>query len=133
MNLEIKILVLATLWQVATLGLASFVATRDAGPKWNLGPRDKTPELSPLAGRLKRAANNGFEGLALFTVACLAVTMTGTSSGLTLTCAAVYLIARLLYVPAYALALAPWRSLIWALGNLATVIMLIASLVPLSL
>lgn len=133
MTPEMTILTLVTIWQMATLGLASFVMTRDNGPAWNLGPRDQAPKASVLADRLKRAANNGFEGLALFAPACLILTVTGQTSTLTTTCAVIYLIARVLYVPAYALGLAPWRSLIWAAGSLSTVIMLISSLFSTSL
>ena len=39
-----------------------------------------------------------------------------------------YLAARVLYIPAYAFGWAPWRSYLWALGLLATVIMLMAAL-----
>lgn len=133
MTPELTLLALATLWQFATLGIASFVMTRENGPEWNLGPRDTPPKASAKADRLKRAANNGFEGLALFAPACLIVSLSGNSSTLTTTCAVIYLIARVLYVPAYALGLAPWRSLIWAAGSLSTVIMLISSLFSTSL
>jgi uncharacterized MAPEG superfamily protein len=34
-----------------------------------------------------------------------------------------------LYVPAYAFGLSPWRSLIWAVGFLATTLMLVTALV----
>ena len=36
--------------------------------------------------------------------------------------------ARILYVPAYYYGLNPWRSLIWAVGFLATLLMLLAAL-----
>jgi len=39
-----------------------------------------------------------------------------------------YLGARILYVPAYVLGLAPWRSLIWFVGLAATVAMLLSAL-----
>ena len=57
------------------------------------------------------------------------VTLSGQSTGFTGFCAWLYLAARILYVPAYALGLVPWRSVIWAVGFLATVAMIVASLV----
>ena len=54
---------------------------------------------------------------------------TGTSNGgLTAVCAWVYLIARALYVPAYALGWSPWRSLIFGAGFLATMVMILVAL-----
>ena len=40
-----------------------------------------------------------------------------------------YLIARILYVPAYAFGLRPWRSLIWVTGLIATTLMLVSALI----
>ncbi len=72
--------------------------------------------------------NNHFEGLILFTIACLVITLSGQSTPFTAACAWTYLAARILYVPAYALGLSPWRSLIWLVGLLATLLMLLAAL-----
>jgi uncharacterized MAPEG superfamily protein len=56
------------------------------------------------------------------------VTLSGQSSGFTAACAWVYLVARVLYVPAYAFGLVPWRSLIWMVGFAATTLMLLSAL-----
>ena len=40
-----------------------------------------------------------------------------------------YLAARVAYIPTYYLGLRPWRSLIWAVGFFATLLMLLAALV----
>ncbi len=68
------------------------------------------------------------EGLILFTLAVLVVTLGGQASGLTAACAWIYLIARVLYVPAYLFGWTPWRSVIWGIGATATLIMILASL-----
>ena len=78
--------------------------------------------------RLYRALNNHFEGLILFTLAVVVVTLGGAASPLTAACAWIYLIARVAYVPAYWLGLTPWRSIIWVVGFAATVVMLLAAL-----
>ena len=80
------------------------------------------------AGRLRRAFVNHFEGLILFTLAVVVVTLGGQSSGVTAACAWVYLAARVLYVPAYALGWSPWRSAIWGVGFLATMAMILTAL-----
>lgn len=128
MTPELIALALAALWQILTIGIAGAVMNRDVGRDYNTGPRDREPEFSPLTGRLRRAVDNHFEGLILFTISVLVVTLSGAASSFTAVCAFTYLGARILYVPAYAFGWSPWRSLIWALGQLASTLMLLVSL-----
>ena len=128
MAAETTALALAALLQAAQIGVAAAVMNRDVGAKWNASPRDKQPEFSAMTGRLRRAVDNHFEGLILFTIAVLVVVTSDAGSPLTVLCAWVYLAARILYVPAYAFGWSPWRSLIWAVGFVATLTMIIASL-----
>jgi uncharacterized MAPEG superfamily protein len=58
----------------------------------------------------------------------IVITFTKITTPFTAACAFAYLGARLLYIPAYYLGLCPWRSLIWAVGFLATLLMLLAAL-----
>jgi uncharacterized MAPEG superfamily protein len=125
---ELTVLSLAALLQGVQMILYSIAGNRQAGPKAAMGPRDRKIELTGVAGRLQRAMNNHFEGLILFGIAAVVVSVSGQSSGFTAACAWAYLAARVLYIPAYALGLAPWRSLIWAVGWFATFAMLIAAL-----
>lgn len=127
---ELRVLALAGLLQAAQYALMSLAANRDLGVAYTTGPRDAPPSrpLSPLAGRLSRALDNHAAALSLFTLA-VAVTLLGPGSRpFTAACAWLYLAARLLYIPAYALGWAPWRSAIWGLGFLATLAMLFAAL-----
>lgn len=128
MAAETTALALAALLQAAQIGLAAAVMNRDVGAKWNASARDRQPEFSPMTGRLRRAVNNHFEGLILFTIAVVAVVMGDAGSPLTVLCAWSYLAARILYVPAYAFGWSPWRSLIWAVGFIATLTMIVVSL-----
>ena len=93
-----------------------------------MAPRDTPIELTGAAGRLQRAMNNHFEGLILFSIAVVVVTLGEASNQITVTCAYAYVIARVLYVPAYYFGWRPWRSLIWMVGFGATTLMLIAAL-----
>jgi uncharacterized MAPEG superfamily protein len=86
-------------------------------------------QVSPVTGRLYRAMNNHFEGLIMFTLAVVVVTLADQSTPFTVACGWTYLAARVLYVPAYAMGLMPWRSLIWGVGWSATVAMLVAALI----
>ena len=60
--------------------------------------------------------------------AVVLVQFTQSNGGLTATCAWLYLFARVLYVPAYALGWSPWRSLIFGVGFLATMVMILVAL-----
>lgn len=128
MSAETTALGLAALLQAAQIALAGYSMHRDMGDEWNVGPRDTTPEFSPLTGRLRRAVANHFEALALFTIAVVMVSIEDRSNVLTVVCAWIYLAARILYVPAYALGWTPWRSVIWFFGFLPTMAMIVYAL-----
>ena len=131
MTPELTVLALAGLLQAAQFLLFATPANIELGTGYTSGPRDTPPKraLSKTTARLQRAMNNHFEGLILFTLSVTVVTLSGQSDGFTAACAWAYLAARVLYVPAYALGLVPWRSVIWAVGWFATLAMLIACLI----
>lgn len=128
MTPELTVLALAAVLQSVQIVLAGAGMNRDMGVAWNAGPRDDEPRLSPMTGRLRRAVANHFEALCFFTIAVVVVTLSGSASALTAACAWVYLAARILYVPAYALGWSPWRSVIFGIGAAATGVMLLAAL-----
>ncbi len=128
MAAETTALALAALLQAVQIGLAAVSMNRDVGARWNASPRDTQPEFSVQTARLRRAVDNHFQGLILFTIAVVLVALTDGGGVLTAVCAWVYLIARMLYVPAYAYGWTPWRSVIWGFGFLATLVMILTSL-----
>ena len=130
MTTELYILALAVLLQAVQFTLYSVTANLQVGSKKAMSPRDEPVTLKGAAGRLQRALNNHFEALILFTAAVVIVTLSDRSSPRTATCAHLYLIARSAYVPAYVNGWVPWRSVIWLVGFLATIIMVIAALIP---
>lgn len=130
MTPELLTLTLAALLQAMQFVLYAIPANLELGPGYTMSARDREPsrQLSPRTARLGRALTNHFEGLILFTIAVVTVTLSDQSSPFTAACAFTYLGARLLYIPAYYLGLRPWRSLIWAVGFFATLLMLLAAL-----
>lgn len=128
MTSELTVLALAGLLQAGQFLGYSVAANLQVGPRYALGPRDTPRQLTGIAGRLQRALNNHFEGLILFVAAVVVVSFLKISTPFTAACAWTYLAARVLYVPAYVFGWTPWRSVIWGIGWLATVLMLLAAL-----
>ena len=131
MTAELAALALAVLLQVVQFVLYAVPANREMGPGYTMSARDRPPSrpMSERTQRLKRAADNHFEGLVLFTAAVVVVTLSGQASAFTAACGWAYLAARVLYVPAYAFGWRPGRSLIWAVGFTATLAMVISALI----
>lgn len=136
MTAELTVLALAGLLQGVQFVLMSVPANLELGPGKTASPRD--PErlgkpvdalLSTKTGRLYRALNNHFEGLILFTLAVVVVSLGDKNTGLTAVCAWIYLGARILYIPAYYFGWTPWRSLIWFVGFLSTMLMIVSALI----
>lgn len=124
---EITVLALAGLLAVAQLIVTAVAANLQLGTGYLAGPRDEARALTGIAARLKRAFDNHVEGLVLFAVAAVAVTLTGAATPFTAACAIAYLAARAVYVPLYAFGV-PWlRTAVWAVGFIATVAMLTAA------
>ena len=136
MTPELTALTLAGLLQTVQYVLMSVPANLELGTGKTLSARDPSrlggsleEQMSDRTARLYRALNNHFEGLIMFTLAVVVVTLSDQSTAFTAGCAWVYLAARVAYVPAYAFGLSPWRSVIWMIGFAATVLMLLATLV----
>ena len=131
MSAELTVLTLAALLQGLQFVLYAVPANRELGPGYTMSARDREPSraMSDRTARLGRALDNHFEGLILFGIAVGVVQMSAQNTAFTAACAWVYLIARLLYIPAYAMGLRPHRSFIWIIGFAATMLMLLAALV----
>ena len=128
MPVELKVLGYAALLQVVQFVLMAVPVNLQLGVAYTGGNRDVQEQATGVPGRLKRALDNHFEGLILFTIAVLVVVLGEASNELTENCAWAYFWARVLYVPAYASGIFLVRSLIWTVGFIATAVMLIAAL-----
>lgn len=131
MTPELTALTLAGLLQMVQFVLYALPANLEIGTRYTTGPRDRPPErpLSTRTARLQRALNNHFEGLILFSLGVLVITLSDQSTAFTAACAWAYLGARVLYVPAYLFGWRPWRSAIWTVGWLATLGLMLAALI----
>ena len=103
----VVILFLSILFQGTYLDLTS-------GIKYALSSRaEAPPNQGPMGARLDRNVRNQVEGLALFAPLVLIAGVAEISTGLTQTAAIVVVMARALYVPAYAFDWSPFRNLFW--------------------
>ena len=128
MPVEFKVLGYAALLQFVQFIVMAVPLNLQLGVAYTGGNRDEQQQATGVPGRLKRALDNHFEGLILFTIAVLVVLLGEASNQMTENCAWAYLWARVLYVPAYASGIFLIRSLIWSIGFIATALMLIAAL-----
>ena len=125
---EIIVLCLAGMLYLGIMLFTSRLQDRDMGHEYNLSPRDREPNYSTHTERMQRALRNHIDNYVLFAAAALAVYVTDSDFWLTDLAAWAYLIARVLYVPAYYKGWAPWRSIFFMCGLVATIVMLLAVL-----
>ena len=88
-----------------------------------MGNRDKLPEMSVVAARLDRAKNNMLEALPIFLALALLALVKGGDTSKVAHAATVFLIARVVYVPAYVSGIPMLRSLVWLVGVASLVMM----------
>ncbi|NIZ12900.1 MAPEG family protein [Phaeobacter sp. HF9A] len=130
MTPELSALAATVLIHVVTVFWSQRALEADIGHDGNVGTRENLDDrLSERSNRLRRSLANHTENIGPFIIAVLLVTLTDTASSFTAICAWTYVAARALYVPAYAFAWVPWRSVIFAIGLLATVSMIVASFI----
>jgi uncharacterized MAPEG superfamily protein len=91
-----------------------------------LGSRDSQPPLSPVGMRADRALSNMYEALPVFITLALLLVIRGINEGLAVQGAWLFLIARVLYVPAYLAGVPGVRSAIWVAGFAGLLMMAVA-------
>ncbi len=130
MSPELTTLTFAALLQVVQFVLYAIPANKELGPGYTMSARDRAPSrpMSDRTARLGRAMENHFESLILFGIAVMVIQTSGQNSAFTAAMGWTYLIARILYIPAYAYGMKPGRSIIWTVGFFATTLMLLAAL-----
>lgn len=128
MSSELNILALYGLYTALILLLQVTGAMSQLGMGYLLSSRDEHRTLTGITGRLDRALVNSVTAMALFAPAILILAVKEEFGTTTLTAAQAFLIARILYVPAYALKLTGVRTLLWLVGFAATVALYLVAL-----
>lgn len=129
-SVELQILFCAIALGLVQLLIATIFSVGGRGFGWGIGPRDAgSPPLGKFAGRIERAYENFLETFVFFAAGVLLAHALGKSTHNSVLGAQVYIWARVLYVPAYVLAIPFLRTLIWA-ASLAGILMVLSAIWP---
>jgi uncharacterized MAPEG superfamily protein len=108
---------------------AAQLRTKQYGTAWNVSARDAPmPPPGALAQRLQRAQANLYETLPLFIGAVLGAAAAGHLGWKTQAGAALYVAARVIYLPLYAAGVPVLRTLVW-LVSLAGLLLVLWALI----
>jgi uncharacterized MAPEG superfamily protein len=125
MTTELVVLAWGCVLAIVHIFAAVRVKTRQYGTKWNMGARDETlPPAEPLVGRLARAQANFFETFPIAAAAILLVYVNGLHDRWTAAGALIWLVARIVYLPIYALGIPKVRTLIFMISIVGIVMIL---------
>src|SRR5882724_8052465 len=111
-------LLVALLLATVQLTIASVLTLRQLGGAWVAGPRDEPREVTGTTGRFVRAYRNLLEIFPQFVAALFLVHAAHAAGSLSVIGAWVFVIARLLYVPAYAFAPPGVRPICWLVAQM---------------
>jgi uncharacterized MAPEG superfamily protein len=127
MTADLWALAAAMLLAVVQLTLSSVLTLRQLGGAWVAGPRDEPREVTGLSGRFVRAHRNLLEILPQFLAALFLVHAAHAAGSLSAIGAWVFVIGRVLYVPAYAFAPPGVRPICWTIAQVG-IFMIVADL-----
>jgi uncharacterized MAPEG superfamily protein len=117
MAVELKIAGFGAILLLAHIFAAVHLKTRQYGRKWNAGARDEAlPPLNPVAGRLARAQANFQESFPIAIVALLGVVIAGRTSPMTALGGWIWLGARIIYLPLYAMGVPVVRTIVFTIS-----------------
>jgi uncharacterized MAPEG superfamily protein len=117
MTTELSVLAWGCVLALLHILLTAQVRTRQYGLKWNVGARDEElPAAQPIVGRMARAQANFYETFPLFAAAAIIVSVAHLNDRATAIGALVWIVARVVYLPLYALGIPYVRSLAWAVS-----------------
>ena len=117
MPVELKILALSTIVLLFYIIAATQSKTAQYGAKWNMGPRDAAvPDPNALTGRLMRAQANFLETYPIAIIALLGVVVANKTSATTALGGWIWLGARVVYWPLYAVGIPRIRTIVWGIS-----------------
>ncbi|KAF0813985.1 hypothetical protein IGB42_01664 [Andreprevotia sp. IGB-42] len=114
MTTELTLLAWSVVIGVVQLMLASLAIRRQNGLQWAVSARDgESRPPQGVAGRLQRAEDNLMETWPFFAALVLIAHVAGLHTGTILLGCQLYVAARVVYLPLYALGVPVLRSLVW--------------------
>ncbi|MGJ5621463.1 MAPEG family protein [Sulfitobacter sp. MF3-043] len=125
---ETTILAVYGLLVLLTLLLQVLGATRQLSMGYLMSSRDEGRSTTGMTARLERALDNSVVAMALFAPAILVLVALDRTSNASLLAANVFLIARIIYLPVYALGIPAIRTLAWLAGFAATAVLYVLAL-----
>ena len=125
---ETTILAVYGLLVLLTLLLQVLGATRQLSMGYLMSSRDEGRTTTGMTARLERALDNSVVAMALFAPAILILVALDRTSNASLLAANVFLIARIIYLPVYALGIPAIRTLAWLAGFAATAVLYVLAL-----
>jgi uncharacterized MAPEG superfamily protein len=131
LSTEFTMLAFAAVLGLFQLAIAARSGNSQRGLRWNVGARDEpAPAVGKVAGRLERAFRNFMETFPFFAVAVVLCALAGRHNWATIWGSQIYLAARIVYLPLYALGVPALRTLVWIVATLSIILILVALLYP---
>ncbi|MCW2410457.1 MULTISPECIES: MAPEG family protein [unclassified Sphingobium] len=125
MQVELIILAWGCLLALVHIFAAVRAKTAQYGTAWNVGARDQSlPEPKPLVGRLARAQANYFETFPIVAIAILIDAQLGLFDRWTAIGAALWLGARIVYLPLYAAGVPVVRTMVFGFSMIGVLMLL---------
>ncbi|UWR10541.1 MAPEG family protein [Sulfitobacter mediterraneus] len=93
-----------------------------------MSARDEPREVGRMTARMNRALTNSITAMALFAPAILLLVVQDKTTSTTLLVAQLFLVARIIYLPVYALGVPAIRTLAWLVGFAATAVLYLLAL-----
>lgn len=125
---ELQILAAYGLLVLLTILLQVLGSMQTLSMGYLMSARDEPREVGRMTGRIRRALDNSVTAMALFAPAVLLLVVQDRTSDASLLAAQVFLIARIIYLPVYALGVPTVRTLAWLAGFAATVALYLLAL-----
>lgn len=125
---ELQILAAYGLLVLLTILLQVLGSLQTLSMGYLMSARDEPREVGRMTARIRRAMDNSVTAMALFAPAVLLLVVQDKTSANSLLAAQVFLIARIIYLPVYALGVPAIRTFAWLAGFAATAVLYLQAL-----
>lgn len=116
MSIELVALLTVGFMTFLTIFIQQNYSSKVHGMAHSMSNRDTAVEETKVGGRLRRAAGNNVEAVAMFAPLVIVAQFADISNSWTVYASYAFIVSRILYVPSYLLGLVPIRSTAWMLG-----------------